>query len=79
MRSVSGPKLSRSAVRSPSQHCPTHSRRNPKTEVATAAPASPVAEKTLPATASTMPLIGLLGLMALGGAFAVRAVASRLQ
>jgi hypothetical protein len=36
-----------------------------------------VQEKTLPATASTLPLIGLFGLMALGGAFAIRAVANR--
>jgi hypothetical protein len=34
---------------------------------------------TLPKTASLMPLIGLLGLLSLGGAFAVRAVASRLR
>jgi hypothetical protein len=33
----------------------------------------------LPKTASPMPLIGLLGLLSLGGAFAVRAVASRLR
>ena len=32
----------------------------------------------LPKTASPMPLIGLVGLLSLGGAFAVRAVASRL-
>ena len=36
------------------------------------------AETSLPATASTLPLIGLLGLMMLGAAFAVRAVAVRL-
>jgi hypothetical protein len=36
-------------------------------------------EKTLPATASTVPLIGLLGLIALGGAFAVRTAARRLE
>jgi hypothetical protein len=41
--------------------------------------ATAVTEKTLPATASTLPLIGLLGLMALGGAFAVRTAARRLQ
>jgi hypothetical protein len=35
--------------------------------------------ETLPKTASPMPLIGLLGLLSLGGAFAVRAVASRLR
>lgn len=44
---------------------------------ATAAPAVP--ESALPATASTLPLIGLLGLMALGAAFAVRTAAKRLQ
>jgi len=38
-----------------------------------------VAGKTLTATASLLPLIGLFGLLALGGAFAVRAVARRLQ
>ena len=43
------------------------------------APAPTVRESTLPATASTVPLIGLFGLMALGGAFAVRAAAKRLQ
>jgi hypothetical protein len=43
------------------------------TEVASAT------EKTLPATASTVPLIGLLGLIALGGAFTVRTAARRLQ
>jgi len=36
-------------------------------------------EKSLPDTASTLPLIGLFGLLALGGAFAVRAGARRLQ
>jgi hypothetical protein len=34
---------------------------------------------SLPKTASPMPLIGLLGLLSLGGAFAVRAAASRLR
>jgi hypothetical protein len=33
----------------------------------------------LPATASSLPLIGMLGLMALGGAFAIRSVTKRLQ
>jgi hypothetical protein len=37
-----------------------------------------IAEETLPSTASTLPLIGLLGLMAMGGAFAVRTAAKRL-
>jgi hypothetical protein len=44
-----------------------------QTEVAT------VTEKTLPATASPLPLIGLFALMALGGAFALRSVSTRLQ
>ncbi len=35
--------------------------------------------ETLPKTASPLPLIGLVGLLSLGGAFAVRAVASRLR
>jgi len=54
-------------------------------EVVTAPPAltegtaERVAETPLPATASTLPLIGLLGLMALGAAFAVRTAAKRLQ
>jgi hypothetical protein len=48
-----------------------------QTEVASAAPAS--VEKTLPATASTLPLIGLLAFLSLGGAFAVRAASKRLQ
>lgn len=45
-------------------------------EVATA---SRVPQKTLPSTASTLPLMGLFGLMALTGAFAVRAIAKGLQ
>jgi hypothetical protein len=45
-------------------------------EVAQALPELP---ETLPKTASPMPLIGLLGLLSLGGAFAVRAVSSRLR
>jgi LPXTG-motif cell wall-anchored protein len=50
-------------------------------EVVAPAPAEapvPVAE-TLPATASTMPLIALLGLLALGGAFVLRSAQKRLQ
>jgi hypothetical protein len=38
-----------------------------------------VQEQTLPATASRLPLIALFGLLALGGAFAVRAASRRLQ
>jgi hypothetical protein len=41
--------------------------------------ADPVAEPTLPATASTLPLIGLLGLLALGAAFTVRAITNSLS
>ena len=52
-------------------------------EVVTAPPAqAEVAEampETLPKTASPVPLIGLLGLLSLGGAFTLRAVASRLR
>jgi hypothetical protein len=54
-------------------------------EVVTPLPAEVAAETTpeppaaLPKTASPMPLIGLLGLLSLGSAFAVRAVASRLR
>jgi len=48
----------------------------PPAEVAQTTPELPAA---LPKTASPMPLIGLLGLLSLGGAFAVRAVASRLR
>jgi hypothetical protein len=45
------------------------------------AAAAPVQEPTptLPDTASRLPLIALFGLLALGGAFAVRAVANRIQ
>lgn len=46
-------------------------------EVANSAPASTVAEQTLPATASTLPLIGLLGLLALGGGLTLLAVRKR--
>jgi hypothetical protein len=45
----------------------------------TTPPPEVVADRTLPATASLLPLIGLFGLMALGGAFAVRSGAKRLQ
>ena len=54
-------------------------------EVITAPPAltevamAPAAETKLPDTASTLPLFGLLGLAALGGAFAVRTAARRLE
>ena len=37
---------------------------------------APAAETALPSTASPLPLIGLFGLLALGGAFALRAAAS---
>jgi hypothetical protein len=47
-----------------------------ETQVAMAPPVAP--EPMLPATASTLPLVGLLGLLALGGAFAVRAASRRL-
>jgi hypothetical protein len=44
-----------------------------------AAAPDPAPAATLPATASSTPLFGLLGLLALGGAFALRAVGTRLQ
>jgi len=51
-----------------------------ETQVATAPePAAADRAEALPATGSSLPLIGLLGLMALGGAFAVRTAARRLQ
>jgi hypothetical protein len=59
-------------------------------EVATASPATPaaeqslpagrsVAEKTLPTTASPLALIGFIGLMTLGAALTIRAFAHRVQ
>ena len=47
-----------------------------QTEVAKAEPAAPAA---LPNTASPLPLIGLLGLLALGGALALRVAEKRVQ
>ena len=49
-----------------------------ETQVAMAQ-APTVPETTLPATATTLTLLGLFGLLALGGAFAVRAAARRLH
>lgn len=57
----------------------------PPTETAQADPAAaaqpPAAAPmaTLPATSSNLPLVGFLGLVTLGGAFAVRALAKRIQ
>ena len=48
-------------------------------EVIAAAPAPVVAENTLPATSSSLPLIGLLGLLALGGALTVRSIGKNIQ
>jgi hypothetical protein len=48
-----------------------------QTEVAAAEPpAARIAPTSLPDTASPLPLIGLVGMMALGGALAVRAIAT---
>ncbi len=47
--------------------------------MATEKPAAATAEKALPATASTLPLIFLLGLVAFAGAFALRASSQRLR
>src|SRR5947209_10536399 len=49
-----------------------------QTPAAEVAQAPTVAEKRLPATASSLPLIALLGFMSLGGGFAVRSIAKRL-
>jgi len=50
-------------------------------EVVTPPPAMteevPATQKTLPGTASSLPMFGLLGLMALGGVFALRSVSRR--
>jgi hypothetical protein len=51
----------------------------PPAEAEVAAAPMPELPASLPKTASPMPLIGLIGLLSLGGAFAVRAVASRLR
>lgn len=51
----------------------------PPAEVAAAAPVETEAQPTLPDTSSTLPLIGLLGLLAVGTAFAVRASARHLR
>ena len=52
----------------------------PPAEMQVVAPAPTVTETTtLPATGSNLPLIGLLGLIALGGAFVARTAARRLQ
>jgi hypothetical protein len=55
----------------------------PPAEMQVVAPAPTVTETTttttLPATSSNLPLIGLLGLIALGGAFVARTAARRLQ
>ena len=48
-------------------------------EVAMATPATLVAETTLPDTASPLPLIALLGLLALGGALALPAAGRRVR
>jgi len=47
-------------------------------EVVAAAPVQ-VAENTLPATSSSLPLIGLCGLLALGGAFSLRSIGKNIQ
>jgi hypothetical protein len=51
----------------------------PLPEQEVAAVTTPELPASLPRTASPMPLIGLLGMLSLGGAFAIRAVASRLR
>lgn len=44
-----------------------------------AATPAPATERALPDTASSLPLVGLLGLIALAGAFTIRAVANRVH
>jgi hypothetical protein len=51
----------------------------PASELVEATPAPAEVAMTLPATSSPLPMIALFGLLALGGAFAVRAAARRLQ
>jgi hypothetical protein len=50
----------------------------PLAELPVATTAAPVAD-TLPATGSTMPLIGLMGLIALGGALSLRTIEKRVR
>ena len=50
----------------------------PPAELPVAATPMPVAD-TLPATGSAMPLIGLMGLIALGGAFSLRMIEKRVR
>ena len=49
----------------------------PAEEVAVTTTPRPAAETTLPATGSTLPLIGMMGLIALGGALSLRAIEKR--
>ncbi len=49
----------------------------PPVQIASAGTASRAADRTLPATASNLPMIGLFGLMALGGALALRVAERR--
>ena len=49
----------------------------PPAETLVAAAQAPVSDTTLPATASTLPLIGLAGFLALGGAFSLWATRKR--
>lgn len=51
----------------------------PVVTVAQAAPVAAVVEKTLPATASPLPLLALLGFLALGGAMSLKALENRIS
>ena len=51
----------------------------PPEVVAAAAPPPADLPATLPATASSLPLIALCGLIALGGAFTLRSISQRIQ
>lgn len=50
-----------------------------ETEVAATTAPAEIAQRTLPETASPLPLIAMCGLLALGGAFAIRAVERRVR
>lgn len=50
-----------------------------ETQLTAAVPEAALPEAALPATASPLPMIGLFGLLALGGAFAIRSTTKRLE
>ena len=62
-------------VQAPVQETPVQRQAQAPATVAAAAPV----EQTLPATASPLPLLAALGMLALGGAFALRALENRVS